>query len=51
MSHFGYFVVERCELHDRLNECYDHMLSDELKAQVEDVEAVVLEWLSGQQFD
>ena len=51
MGHFRYFVVERCELHDRLTECDDHLLLDELKAQVEDVEVVVLEWFSGQQFD
>ena len=44
-------MVERCELHDRLTECCDHLLSDELKARVEDVKVVVLESFSGQQFD
>ena len=38
-------------MHDRLTECYDHLVSDDLNAQVEDEEVVVLESLAGQQFD
>jgi len=51
VSHFCYFVVERCEMRDRLNECYDRLVPDDLKAQVEDEEVVALESFAGQQFD
>ena len=43
MIHFRYFVVKRCEMHDKLTECYNYLLSDDVRAQVEDEEVVVLE--------
>lgn len=51
MSHFRYFVVERGEMPDKLTECSDHLVSDDLKAQAEHEEVVVLESFAGQQFD
>lgn len=40
-------------MHDtcKLTECYDYLLSDDVRAQVEDEEVVVLELFAGQQFD
>ena len=38
-------------MHDRLTECYDHLVSDDLKVQVEDEEVLVLESFAGQHFD
>ena len=51
VSHFRYFAVERCEVHDRLTGCYDHLVSDDLKSQDEVEEVVVLELFAGQPFD
>lgn len=38
-------------MYDRLTEWHDHLVSDDLKAQVEDEEVVVLESFAEQQFD